>query len=210
MINAKVENGNDYNSVVDTVRWLNYYEDYGFVALASVPYTNGGFTLTLPDVVEDKYLSTVLDIQLEGITISNRQAKGIDLTLAAFKSGDLRGYFYYGKNLDGLSYIPPISAEFSYWDSDLTIKGTGTISIIGYYTYTATYDVTLKKGWNIIYGLPDSSGANHITYTTATQIGLKWYCNAPTTVEPVVPAPPQPSSRLFKAGMAPSAPLSAL
>jgi hypothetical protein len=149
-IDAKVENGNNYNSKVEVVKAMVWVDaassDSGSGVdheIASGDYTKGGFALDLPKTVDDNYLSLIkTDDMPDGITISDSDVKGNSVSFSAYKSGDEVGYFDYISQ-DSTTY-----AGFIYVDRKVTIKGSGTDTKYG---YKYKYDVSLIKGWNIMY-----------------------------------------------------------
>ena len=148
---------------IKTVKALIYWEsgenDYGKDAITQAPYLNNGFTLELPATLGAKYLETLDADDLEGITVSDRN----------FKSGfldDLRGYnendeeigdFYLEEENEDSEH----DAVWLYVDRDVTIKGeTKYIDEEYDEEYIEKYDLTLKKGWNIVYGSDTESYEN--------------------------------------------------
>lgn len=159
---------------IKTVKALVYWEsgdEYGNDAIAQGPYQNNGFTLELPATLGAKYLETLDADDLEGITVSDRN----------FKSGfldDLRGYnendeeigdFYLEEENEDSEH----DAVWLYVDRDVTIKGeTKYIDEEYDEEYIEKYDLTLKKGWNIVYGSDTESyenGRDVYSYTMSSK-----------------------------------------
>ena len=160
---------------IKTVKALIYWEsgenDYGKDAITQAPYLNNGFTLELPATLGAKYLETLDADDLEGITVSDRN----------FKSGfldDLRGYnendeeigdFYLEEENEDSEH----DAVWLYVDRDVTIKGeTKYIDEEYDEEYIEKYDLTLKKGWNIVYGSDTESyenGRDVYSYTMSSK-----------------------------------------
>jgi hypothetical protein len=67
-----VEDGNSYNDKIDVVKL-----EFGDDAFASAGYTNGGFTITLPESVDSRYLQSINEggNDIEGVTITNENVK---------------------------------------------------------------------------------------------------------------------------------------
>ena len=159
---------------IKTVKALVYWEsrdEDGNDAIAQGPYQNNGFTLELPATLGAKYLETLDADDLEGITVSDRN----------FKSGfldDLRGYnendeeigdFYLEEENEDSEH----DAVWLYVDRDVTIKGeTKYIDEEYDEEYIEKYDLTLKKGWNIVYGSDTESyenGRDVYSYTMSSK-----------------------------------------
>jgi hypothetical protein len=186
-LTVTVENGNSYNSRIDTVKltsWDRNDEDERSVELARAVYTNGGFTINLPENLGSQYLSPLIEDEddFSGVTISNRNVKIGSPSLDAYKSGNEVGVFYPATGTGESDW----EGELTYADSDVSITGTGTRNYSwesGDVTYTetitVTYNVNLKKGWNIVYEKGQGT-VNGTTYTvigevTTAPAGVKWY-----------------------------------
>ena len=136
---------------IKTVKALVYWEsgdEYGNDAIAQGPYLNNGFTLELPTTLGAKYLETIDADDLEGIAVSDKNFKSCFLE-------DLRGYnedddeigdFYLKEENDDSEYY----TAWIYVDRDVTIKGE-TKEIYYDEEYIENFDLTLKKGWNVVY-----------------------------------------------------------
>ena len=139
---------------IKTVKALAYWEsgdyDYGSDAIAQGPYQNNGFTLELPATVGAKYLETIDAYDLEGISVSDKNFKSCFLDdLRGYNGDDDEiGYFYLEEENDD-------SEQYTSWiyvDRDVTIKGEYKEIDEEYdQEYIEKYDLTLKKGWNIVY-----------------------------------------------------------
>lgn len=148
---------------IKTVKALAYWEsgenDYGSDAIAQAPYQNNGFTLELPATLGAKYLETLDADDLEGITVSDKN----------FKSATLNDLIGYNKNDEeiGSFYLEEVnedSEHYTSWiyvDRDVTIKGENNEVDEEYdEEYIKKYDLTLKKGWNIVYSSDTESYKN--------------------------------------------------
>ncbi|MDR1338646.1 MAG: hypothetical protein LBK58_01075 [Prevotellaceae bacterium] len=155
-----------YDGEIDLVK-AEVYSENDETTLASVSYTNGGFTLKLPESVSDKYLDNFVKDYLgddyEGITVSNPNVKVCEVNLEAYESGsDNRIGSFYHKTEDW-------EGDLYYVEADLSITGSSTDE----YGDTSKFsNFHLKKGWNIIY-------FKHIGYiyewTTQVPEGAKWH-----------------------------------
>jgi hypothetical protein len=163
-ITVKVENGNDYNEEIDEVKALAYSRGSGHNEVGSGAYSNGGFTLKLLESVSEEYLESVspeIPVFPESITISNPDVKWASIDIVAYKSGNEVGGFYYGNEDWG-------EASFVYVTDDVSMTGTDTDD-----GYVGTYNVHLKKGWNIMYQSNDSESSYELT--TSVPSPMKWY-----------------------------------
>ena len=137
------------------------------VAIAEGAYSNGGFKIDLPDDVDSKYLGTFdYDEWYDGITVSNKNAKGIYADIAAFNGDKIVGYF----NYEGETKTSEAYALLMYADSDVSFTGSGTEKDVDE-TYHWSVSIYLKKGWNWAYEIDEESSEK---YTTSKPSGLKW------------------------------------
>lgn len=167
-LTAKVESGSTYNSKIDIVKAL-MEDNY---AAATGNYANGEFTLDLSGTVSSKYLDNIGEDLPKGVKVSDESVIGgfIDI-IVGYKSGDRVGTFYYEK----VSSNSETWAIFLYVDKDVTITGSGSDKD-GDYTDNYTFNISLKKGWNMIYETYSENGKiSTDTYTTSDPGGLKWY-----------------------------------
>ena len=145
---ANVING---STQITTVKAIAYWEsgnNYGYDAIAQTRYANNGFTLELPSTVAAKYLELIFEEAPQGVSVSDENAKMLFLD-------DLRGYdedekeigdFYLEKENDNSEYY----TSWFYVDRDVTIKGE-VRDMYDDYEDIDKFDLTLKKGWNVIY-----------------------------------------------------------
>ena len=106
--------------------------------------------MQLPATLGAKYLETIDEDDLEGIYVSDKNFKSCFLDdLDGYNENDRRiGYFYLEEeNEDSEHYT-----SWMYVDRDVTIKG----EIEDEAKERRKFDLTLKKGWNIVY---DSYGS---------------------------------------------------
>ncbi|MDR2146671.1 MAG: hypothetical protein LBE91_09475 [Tannerella sp.] len=202
-ITAKVENGNRYD--FDEVKAVTYY---GFsdnsAVLAETDYAGGGFTLQLPETVDDRYLSPMEDYadilekslsELVGFSLkfnaelSEEDVNGTVAAIEAHRSGDKEGDFFYmtlTENESVTRYTMTI-AEGIFMYSDKSCKITGSSSedrlIDGIEAWINTAaNASLRKGWNILY-LTETVEASRVTQIITVTMtissdepaGMKWY-----------------------------------
>lgn len=180
IITAVVENGNTYNGIIRRVRAASY-DSSDDVIHAVGTYSNGGFSLSLPPTVNNQDLLSV-DEYFYGLTISNRSARVTTVDIEAWTSAS-GGWnwshwlddFVYGKiDISNVS-LSGTMAMFFYADRDVTVKGSEHWTNEEYYV-EEKIDLTLKKGWNIVYVTDRMDDVSYILEATTTPVsGLKWY-----------------------------------
>jgi hypothetical protein len=181
VVKAVVENGNDYNSMIDEVKACVYYDATGnenFVLgfIATGKYEKGGFNLTLPSVIDNKYL-TKLDglIGIESIIISDPNLMLAPIEeFVGYQGADPVGVFSFGNGIETEAEIETLATYF-YSDRNASVKGELS-SIEDDYTMTLVYDMTLKKGWNLVYAIISGDPVTGFTtlVTTTSVDNLKW------------------------------------
>lgn len=146
----KATNVVDDSERIITVKAIAYWggDDYDGDAIAQAPYKNHGFTLELPKTVAAKYLYPISEDAPEGITISDKDANVLFLDeIGGYDEAEEDiGYFFLEKEDD-------YSAHYTSWfytDRDLTIKGNFHYTEENYEDIE-TFDMKLKKGWNVVY-----------------------------------------------------------
>jgi len=185
-INAKVENGSSYS--FDNVKAVMYFDNSGEFVVGESKYSNGEFNIELPETVDKAYLYQIVESEFAGLTISDKTALGNGITIEAYESGSYEGDFYYGSvSQNGL--ITSVGG-YIYVDRDVNITGSTTETDYDSYNFpipmTISANVTLKRGWNIVYMTKSvslkldgsgnaTSGSGTISYTSKEQGGLKWY-----------------------------------
>lgn len=162
VIRATVENGNAYNSKIDSVKFFGGDEPTNLVA--SGAYVNGGFTLTPSP---SKYFEgKVGDLLEPGMTASDLDAKicaSDDVDIYAYKDGIVVGYFDYRDDHfteTGIWYV----------DRDVTISGSTRDS-----EGETIFNLPLKKGWNMVFYLHTEHSGPSWQITTNEPGGMKWY-----------------------------------
>lgn len=152
---------------IKTVKALIYWEsgenDYGKDAITQAPYLNNGFTLELPTTLGAKYLETIDADVLEGIAVSDKNFKSCFLEdLRGYNEDDDEiGYFYLEEENGDNDYY----TSWIYSDRDVTIKGEDD---------GEKYNVTLKKGWNVVY---DSYTDDGFSLTSQKPSGVNYTWN---------------------------------
>ena len=170
IITAKVENGDAYNSLISKVKVrVGYDYESGDELWVSGNYVDGGFTLTLPATLSDKFCDNIL-MYYNGPTISDIKANmaHISWDFECYNSNDeYVGWIIYKKEVRDDSWGD--DAYFIYVDRDVTVNGSEAMGMGRRY-----YDMSLKKGWNIAYEISSNSGSGDVV-TTEEVSGFKWY-----------------------------------
>jgi len=158
---TNVINGStNIKTVKAKIYWESGENDYDEDAIAQAPYLNNGFTLELPTTLEAKYLETM---DLEGIAVSDKNFKSYFLyDLRGYNEDDDEiGYFYLEEeNGDNFYYT-----SWIYSDRDVTMEGEND---------GEKYNVTLKKGWNVVY---DSYTDDGFSLTSQKPSGVNYTWN---------------------------------
>ena len=104
--------------------------------------------MELPTTLGAKYLETIDADDLEGIAVSDKNFKSCFLEdISGYNEDDDEiGYFYLAEENDDSEYY----TAWIYVDRDVTIKGE-TKEIYYDEEYIENFDLTLKKGWNVVY-----------------------------------------------------------
>jgi hypothetical protein len=169
-ITAEVEDGSDYDDLIDEVRVSFMGSNY---KTAGFDFINGGFVLELDPEVDDQYLTTLenrLDIPEDagGVKVSNRKVKIEIGQIEAYGSRSYRvGSIFHGtKDWEGI---------LTYANGDVDVTGSVTGKEEDY-TFTLKYNLHLKKGWNMMYEKETESKNNEsVEYTSQVPSGARWY-----------------------------------
>jgi hypothetical protein len=180
ILTVTVEDGSSFNGKIDSVKVGIYGEEEdSYYVMTSAPYSNGGFTLNLPETVSDTYLSELGDLG-DSITVSNLEVKGAIVNIRAYKADDDIGRFYHGTGTADEDW----ESDLMYSNSDVSITGSDTSTSnwedsdgVHTDTYIKKYNVHLKKGWNIVYSRETEKGNNthEEEKTTIAPSDAKWY-----------------------------------
>jgi len=167
-ITATVENGNNYNDLIAEVVAFALSDRYGDEIVARGIWSNGGFTITLPETLDDKFFESDGHGLLEDFpsaSISDKNIRlafvGDEVTLDVLNdNGDFIGFLFWGNS--------DVWARFVYADRDAIITGRESFE-----SYTFTVNMSLKRGWNVVYYI-NLGGRNEIM-TTEPVSNLRWY-----------------------------------
>jgi hypothetical protein len=186
-----IENGGIYTGKIDNIKeeiYLTYpvYSDQpGYetiidhteqryvTTLATVPYINSGFTLTLPAIGE-QYLQPIPDLMggiWNDLIISNPNVKGCFILLLSAYESETITFYHITENWTGC---------LLYANGSMSITGTHyEFSDDGKLMEEHNWNVHLKKGFNIVYSNGKYNGEDNFRaefkITTQTPAGAKWY-----------------------------------
>jgi hypothetical protein len=158
---------------------IRYYDTNGnsqeYVGSAGT-ITNGKLTLNLPETVKEQYLEPIGKSVPDGTTASPKDAKV--LYVYRFYVPDASGYgpsLSYSKDDESSEDI----IYYVYSSTAATITGSVTEADEDKETtYTETYNLNLKKGWNAVYEHWDwdanTENGDITTDGSAVPSGLKW------------------------------------
>jgi hypothetical protein len=173
IITAEVENGKNYESEFSSVKVImdrSYYfnghflDIDGYYEVGSCAYIDGKFSLTLLEILESSCLISISDYFDcgTGVKISNRSARAGGMSINGFnKDGEFVDDFVYHKKIDN---DRSVRGNFIYVDRDVTITDAD-----GY----TTYNLKLKKGWNMYFIKDNGYGYKQNIISEANS--LKWY-----------------------------------
>ncbi|MCL2074680.1 MAG: hypothetical protein FWH18_12210 [Marinilabiliaceae bacterium] len=167
-ITAEVEDGNDYNHLVDKVRAI-MYRGGETIIIAECGFKDGSFELKLPEEVGNNRLydfEDLYDLSDESMSISNSVMFNW-ISLEAHKDGENVGTFNY------LNQTSTAQANSEYWyvNSDVSIKVSNEGD-----TWAHTWDLPLKKGWNELFSEVSETNSGFKTFSLSLKepSGLKW------------------------------------
>ncbi|GHT41882.1 hypothetical protein AGMMS49965_12410 [Bacteroidia bacterium] len=176
------------NSQVDVVKaFVRYADDdgeYGYreYEIASAPYKDGGFTLTLPATIPDQYLYYVGDtFGSPEIIISDMNAKLAAISnkeVDAFKDGNHVGSFAHSYSREEKpGYLSEgdesVAVIYIYVDRNVSITKTETTT-----NGTSKIELFLKRGWNIVWEIEHyaaNTSSESLTTSTGPSSRLKWH-----------------------------------
>lgn len=122
--------------------------------IAVAPYADQGFTLELPESYPTGYLYSVDVYEADGVTITNPDARMGSVYLEGHTSGSQTwSESEYKGDFDYVNADYTYGAYYYYFDSDVTITGSGTDED----GWTYNYNISAKKGWNLIYYYDDET-----------------------------------------------------
>ncbi len=129
--------------------------------------------MELPATVGAKYLETIDAYDLDGVAVSDKNFKScfLDDLRGYNEDDDEIGYFYLKEEIGDNNYY----TSWFYSDRDVTLKGEYKEINEEYdEEYIDNYDLTLKKGWNVVY---DSYTGDSYSLTSQKPSGVNYTWN---------------------------------
>jgi len=169
MIRAQVENGSALNSRVSEVRADIYIDDGEpgdgiTVTLSTGSYSNGGFSISLPQSLDKELLRNIMSIpemNMASVNVSDRAANFYNLgSIMGYDSDGIRVGLFFNEIDDDNRILS------WYVDRDLSINGS--------FDEHQRYDLVLKKGWNTVYSLWDQAAPTMLTTTKPANNDGQW------------------------------------
>ena len=165
-------------SDIDSVRAMAYdWMTTTRTSIAEAPFQNNGFTMQLPTTLPDNFLRAVESSfpRIAEVTITgNSNARWLpNIDLAAFnKSGNEIGTVNLVGGID-FENITGTVARWVYVDSNVSVTVPNTAILLGQPTINfIAANLSLRKGWNIVYAtisIENFGNIRHITTTLTTQ-----------------------------------------
>jgi hypothetical protein len=150
--------------------WWDEQNDYSLV-IAEAPFRNNGFALQLPETVPNNFLFLFNnEFEDSDITVNPANARGTALErLEAFNAaGNEIGWLYYA-DFDWYSENHPNVRNSAFWlfvDRDVTITGEESSDEWEGNIWIESWNLNLRRGWNIVYErLTITTAGNTTTYT---------------------------------------------
>ena len=185
-ITAKINDASKFGDVKKVEIRGYYYESGSYIhdPIAEGDFKDGGFTIILPETVNEKYLTTLENLSNK-VNVSNNKVKRMannQVPGVNSANEDIVIFTYKKEESNSEPYKYVLSQMVWYYvDGDLNVSGT-TPSIYheGINTEMSdTYSLKLKKGWNITYHIQTTTkqGDKMIQkneYTNSAVSGLKW------------------------------------
>jgi hypothetical protein len=167
------------------------YTDYDIAAIkvtdsseewtiTTTPVQNGIFTIALPASVEDSRLGN-FDEVLDVLTVSDPNTGQVSIGVAA---GDLSAYDSADGNIGRVACYSDdeLTGVATIMYVDRNCKVTGNMAVE---RGTVTYNLDMKKGWNVVYYVINANG--NVEYTTVKSgKELKWWLSD-GTITPIDP-----------------------
>ena len=152
-----IENPDEHamHAQVRQVRVMEYFSPS--TTFASANYTDGGFTLTLPQTVSDGDLYSIEeeDSTFPNENVSDKNARIAIVDIYAFDGDNKRiGGFYESNDANNVGVL------FVYADRDVTVR-------------SKRHSVSMKRGWNRVYEQYQMSGLDIVS--TEPLEGMKWF-----------------------------------
>ncbi|MBD8387108.1 hypothetical protein [Dysgonomonas sp. BGC7] len=137
------------------------------------PFNKDRMSFTLPQNPDQSLLRKIENDMPDGLTISNHEAKTIsfvDIACCTSGSNNILGCLKYSKQIDGETLIR-YELRYIYCDSSVKITGGSN----DWWGHSATYDLKLEKGWNMVVEKREYKGTEQpLTVTNWLPNGMQW------------------------------------
>jgi hypothetical protein len=143
----------DNGDITKVEAWINNFKS------STVDYNNHGFKVSLPSTVADK------DLDQYGEADAN--------FCAINKDGNKLGYFYYSGENDAIY----ADYTYTYTNEAYDDKGDYEVTLNGK-TYLLKVDMSMKKGWNIVYFGANKTEGYLFSYSTKPALTYAWIFDA--------------------------------
>lgn len=182
-INAKIENSNDYENKTDSVYACilraDNNNDFHLEVVSRTKFQNGFFNIQLPKTLNNEQL--VFSINKAFVVdslISDTTVRVNYIDLICLNEGLKVGFLLLHNKLNSID-SGYVSCQYIYCNKPVTIKGVNK-NKNGYYWYTCYYNLSLKKGWNL---LSTKFRNNNIEYRTEIECNklpndVSWYMHS--------------------------------
>jgi len=173
-ITAVIENGNNYDDLINKVA-ITLWSDDRDHTIATGTWSNGAFTITLPETINAEFLSSFFDISLpQDFYISDASARWMG-------DGVIRAYDEQQRQIGILSNRSVDNAFWSglvYVDRDITARGTLPSSFYDNDGGVASYQIwnfQHRAGWNRVYFTEKREGRIDLYVSSEPISGLLWF-----------------------------------
>ena len=172
-IEIKIEQGEKYAHIMDSVEIFYYDKDFKTIPLQRVPYNNGKFTFELEDTIKNENLKTIVEYYNQqqigdSAVISDRTTLITELGIKGTKLGQMKNITFnplftvYGAKSSSGVYVHVNK------NCEVTMD-----KVIGPQRYV--FNLKLVKGYNFIQNIQSvENGMMKTVYTTQQQGKLSW------------------------------------
>lgn len=172
--NIKGDLSENINKVSFVARYHTQNPDVDWGVMLTIPFEKDATTLIFPVDPPAELFGNITDDIPDGFVISDPEAKTIAFTEFAFHESDelkrVYGVFKQMKT-DGKIWY---EVQYIYCDRPVKISGVSK----DWWRNTTTYDLTLKKGWNLTVRKEDTTTATKtVTISKEVPEGIEWICD---------------------------------
>mgnify|MGYP001041613482 CR=1 FL=1 len=138
--------------------------------MLKVPFNAKKTTLTLPENPPHEILRDIQSDFPEGFEISDPEAKTVafvEIACNISEKNSFSNFLYMTMSSESVYY----KLEYIYCDRDVSVTGTGK----DWWGHHTVYDLTLRKGWNMVVERREYVGQEqNCTVTNQMPSGMKW------------------------------------